>query len=33
MAIKSIAPLLRTTDMAANLAFYIERLGFTVCHS
>lgn len=30
MNIKAVAPQLRTTDMAATIAFYTEKLGFTV---
>jgi catechol 2,3-dioxygenase-like lactoylglutathione lyase family enzyme len=30
MNIKSIAPQLRTTDMASTIRFYTEKLGFTV---
>jgi len=30
MNIKAIAPQLRTTDMAATIAFYTEKLGFTI---
>ena len=30
MTIQSIAPQLRTTDMASSIRFYTEKLGFTV---
>ena len=30
MTIKAIAPQLRTTDMAATIAFYTEMLGFSI---
>ena len=30
MLIKTISPQLRTTDMASTIAFYTEKLGFTV---
>ena len=30
MAIKGIAPQLRTVDMASSIRFYTEKLGFTV---
>lgn len=30
MAIKGIAPQLRTTDMASSVRFYTEKLGFSV---
>lgn len=30
MGIRTITPQLRTTDMASTIAFYTEKLGFTV---
>lgn len=30
MTIKSFAPQLRTTDLSATIAFYTEKLGFTL---